>query len=367
MEIRRLAVSEMTGDNRSGRFHGILHELARHIPEIVHFPAGIKMAGWRAKLINRLYRNGSSEEIWHKKQRSIFSYRARSAYAEEQILAHEPVPDLCLQMLQHFCPFMISRTLPYVIYMDYTMAQAAERYPLWTRGRSKLQLAAHIRDEGIALRHARHLFTFTENTRRFVIERFGIAEDSVTTVGVGCPHKESAPRKHLNPHHLLYVGHEFERKGGRYLYEAFSLLREKYPELTLNVVGEDADDPPEGVNRLGKVTDPAEMNRLYAEAGLFVLPSICDPSPLVIAEAMHHGLPVVSTAVDGIPEMVLEGKTGSLVPPCDSRALADAIETMLHKPESELLTMGQAGRAHALKTFNWERAGERMWNVLKAL
>ncbi len=367
MKVERLVVSEMPGDHQTGRFHGLVHQLARHIPHVEHSVGGDQMAGWEARIIERLPHRRTSKEEWWRRQRSIFAYRAKSKYVEERILAMEPRPDLCLQMLHHFCPFMTSRRLPYVIYLDYTMAQAAENYPDWTRGRNRLQLFCHIRDEALALRHARHLFSFTENTRRYVIRRFGIPEERVTAIGVGCPHRASAPREHLDPLKLLYVGHEFERKGGQYLYEAFTRLRQEHPGLSLTVVGGDADDPPAGVIRLGKVSDPAQMNRLYQEAGAFILPSLCDPSPLVIVEAMHHGLPVVATRVDGIPEMVLDGKTGLLVPPRDSTALAAAIDSLIHRAEGERLAMGRAGKAHAKEHFDWERTGEKAWEVLQRL
>ncbi|MBC2594042.1 glycosyltransferase family 4 protein [Ruficoccus amylovorans] len=367
MQINRLAVSEVSGDNQTGRFHGLIRELARHIPHIEHIVGGKGMSGWQARLINGLPHRRDSTQEWWRRQRSIFAYRAKSRYVEDKILAMNPRPDLCLQMLQHFCPFMTSRRLPYVIYLDYTMAQAAENFPGWTRGRNRLQLACHIHDEGVALRNALHLFSFTENTRRYIMRRFGVPGERITAVGVGGPHVNSEPRAHLDPLKLLYVGHEFERKGGRTLYEAFTRLRTKHPGLSLTVVGDDAEAPPEGVICLGKVSDPAQMNRLYREAGAFVLPSLCDPSPLVIVEAMHHGLPVVSTRVDGIPEMVLDGKTGLLVPPRDSAALADALDALIRRPEAERLAMSRAGRAHAQTHFNWQRTGEKTWEVLQRL
>jgi len=72
-----------------------------------------------------------------------------------------------------------------------------------------------------------------------------------------------------------------------------------------------------------------------AAASAFVLPSVIDPDggmdnlPTVIMEAMAAGLPVVSTSIGGIPEMVIQNETGFLVPPGDVAALAGAIERLL--------------------------------------
>ena len=68
---------------------------------------------------------------------------------------------------------------------------------------------------------------------------------------------------------------------------------------------------------------------MLARSAVFALPSEIDKSPYSVLEAMFAGLPVVSTDVGGIPEMVVDGETGFLVPPDDDVAIADAIEKLL--------------------------------------
>jgi glycosyltransferase involved in cell wall biosynthesis len=90
---------------------------------------------------------------------------------------------------------------------------------------------------------------------------------------------------------------------------------------------------------------------LLARTSVFVLPSAIDKSPYSILEAMFAGVPVVSTTVGGIPELVVDGVTGLLVPPEDPVALADAIDRLL--ADDELRTrMGEAGRARAFERFD---------------
>jgi len=76
-----------------------------------------------------------------------------------------------------------------------------------------------------------------------------------------------------------------------------------------------------------------------------------DILPTVITEAMAAGLPVVSTRLAGIPEMVVDGKTGFLVAPGDARAVADAVQKLLSNP-GEARAMGAAGRRHAESIFS---------------
>jgi glycosyltransferase involved in cell wall biosynthesis len=83
------------------------------------------------------------------------------------------------------------------------------------------------------------------------------------------------------------------------------------------------------VRWLGRFSEPEALATLYAAADLLVVPSLIDNAPNVIAEAHACGLPVLASAVGGIPEMVEPGLTGELVPPTDSAALATAAAALL--------------------------------------
>ena len=105
------------------------------------------------------------------------------------------------------------------------------------------------------------------------------------------------------------------------------------------------------VHVLGRRTD---AGRLYRALDVFALPSLSEGLPLVIPEAMACALPVVSTAVGGIPAVVSDGETGLLVPPGDEEALRRAL-ALLHVDRERARAMGQAGRARALAAYSVER------------
>lgn len=165
---------------------------------------------------------------------------------------------------------------------------------------------------------------------------------------------------------IVSVGRLIEFKGFLVLLDAVTELNRRGVSIELRIIGE---GPMRGeleqmisahgllnVSLLG-IRSQRQIQRELAEANIFVLPSIvdqkgaCDILPTVITEAMACRLPVVSTRVSGIPEMVLHGETGLIVEPGDDRALADAIMELSADP-SRRKAMGEAGRAHAEKTFS---------------
>jgi glycosyltransferase involved in cell wall biosynthesis len=102
----------------------------------------------------------------------------------------------------------------------------------------------------------------------------------------------------------------------------------------------------------------ADVREWLALADLSVLPSFFEGLPAGAIESLASGRPMVATAVDGTPEVVLDGKTGLLVPPGDPTSLAQAICRLLG--DSELRSaMGEAGRRWVMENFSRERLIER--------
>lgn len=115
-----------------------------------------------------------------------------------------------------------------------------------------------------------------------------------------------------------------------------------------------------GVRFLGRRTD---VPALMAAADAFVLPSQVEGLPMVLLEAAAAGLPVVSTDVGGVAEIVSDGVTGLLVPPADSGALAAAMLRLQEAPAEERGRLAAAARAHALATYDLDRVLDR-WEEL---
>ena len=143
---------------------------------------------------------------------------------------------------------------------------------------------------------------------------------------------------------ILFLGDAVEDKGIHVLMQAYAMLDEP-PPLVLIGRSEDVPDS-DGVVRLGPLPHAAALEA--ARRALFlVVPSIV-PETFGIAalEAMALGKPVVASRIGGLPELVVDGETGRLVPPGDVRALATALEELVARPATRA-AMGEAAKVRA--------------------
>jgi glycosyltransferase involved in cell wall biosynthesis len=111
------------------------------------------------------------------------------------------------------------------------------------------------------------------------------------------------------------------------------------------------------VHFVGRVGDEL-LHALYARADVFVHATRFEGSSLVTLEAMAHARPVVATRAGGIPDKVVDGETGRLVPPGDVAALAEALAGLLAAPE-RARAMGERGRERVRERFAWPALAER--------
>lgn len=95
----------------------------------------------------------------------------------------------------------------------------------------------------------------------------------------------------------------------------------------------------------------SDMSAIYGEMDVLVLPTRRDAFPRVVMEAMCHGIPVVATRIDGVPEMVADGETGFLVAPDDAAGFAEATANLL-RDDGLRHRMGAAGRERARQVFS---------------
>jgi len=215
---------------------------------------------------------------------------------------------------------------------------------------------------------ARLIVTETDYAERLLRERFSDSANRIQRIynGLDLTLFKRADFSSTPPL-IVAVGRLIAKKGFADLLRACRLLMERGQSFRCEIVGEGPleQELREQIVQLdleGRVGLPGakpqhEIRELLAAATVFVMPSVLDPDggmdnlPTVIMEAMVAGLPVVSTSIGGIPEMVIQNETGFLVSPGDAAALAGAIEKMINDC---LLArkLGQAGHERAQRLFS---------------
>lgn len=162
---------------------------------------------------------------------------------------------------------------------------------------------------------------------------------------------------------VLFVGGDFERKGGPHLVEAFEPLRDC---ADLVLMTDASVEVPSWVRVLRGVTaGTPEHREAFATADLFCLPTLGDCTPLVLGEAMAAGLPVLTTEVGSNAETV-GADAGLLVAPGDVDALGAALRELVEHP-SRLAAMGEAARARASERMNAGRNAARILELLEGI
>jgi glycosyltransferase involved in cell wall biosynthesis len=168
----------------------------------------------------------------------------------------------------------------------------------------------------------------------------------------------------------LSIGRLHEQKDQRTLLDAWAGVRGEFPDAVLALVGS---GEMEGELRVRSVAlslgdsvrfvpPRRDLAPVYADSDLFVLSSRWEGLPYVVLEAMAYELPVVSTAVDGIPEAVMNEDTGLLVPARDPVSLAAAMRRLFRDPELRA-SMGASGRARVERHFTLEEMVEGVLRV----
>jgi glycosyltransferase involved in cell wall biosynthesis len=149
----------------------------------------------------------------------------------------------------------------------------------------------------------------------------------------------------------------------------------KRPDVTFIIVGEGPEEQPirKLIEELGLSAQIRmlgfrdDLLNVFRSLDVFVIPSVeGDTIPQVLMQALAMGLPVVSTTVGSIPDVVIEGETGFVVPPRDAPALADRTQALL-ADASLRASMGVKGRALVEQSYSIDKMLDRMETVYRGL
>jgi colanic acid/amylovoran biosynthesis glycosyltransferase len=229
------------------------------------------------------------------------------------------------------------------------------------------------------LRRAQFVVCITDYTRsQLMALSHPEVWDKLHVIHVGIPieqftRSEHARRLSENPT-ILFIGRLVPEKGHAVLLEAAGLLAERGRRVNVTLAGDGPHRPTleryaEQLGLASQVSFPGavgqeEIHAMYADASIFCMPSFAEGLPGVLMEAMAMEVPVVSTWITGVPELIDDGRTGLLVTPGRADELADALERLLADPALCRET-GLAAREKVIREFNTESSAEQLHALFK--
>lgn len=270
----------------------------------------------------------------------------------------QPLAFLCLDFMKQ---------LPTIVSIDRTTVQAAKER---TSPQFQWTYQPNIYFETKVFKTAQRIVSFSESARRSVIDDYGIQPEKVTVVYPGVDVNKITPfnrqgnaaRKLCN---ILFIGGDFERKGGYDVLDVF--LKHFADRAKLHLVTQEpiaCDHPNVHIYNNIKAYTPEWLD-LYNQADMFVMPTYSEPFGWVFIEAMAAGLPIVATRLNAIPEMVTQGENGFLVEPGDRSALAKSIERLIENPTLRQ-EMGAKGRQVVEQQFNNQTHFQQLEHLLQS-
>lgn len=257
------------------------------------------------------------------------------------------------------------RAVPTVVTTDSTTELNAYRLPYRAPTRFTARSARiSVRFEKGVLSAARHVVANSEYAAASLRATYGVPDERLTVLpfGVWLPPAPPAPPERRPT--VVFVGHQLERKGGRRLVRLHQEhLRDR---CDLLLVTTEPVEPLPGVRVVSDLRGGSDaLWDVLASADVMCFPSTIDQAPNAVLEAAAAGLPVVAHPVAAITEMVLDGRTGLLVPPGDDAALLAALTTLLDDAALRA-EMGRAGRRHVEQHFDMRVAAGRLVELLRS-
>jgi glycosyltransferase involved in cell wall biosynthesis len=262
--------------------------------------------------------------------------------------------------------FVVPPGLAYVTLEDMTLRQSLGVHPVFGR------MSAHAierweRQRAGIYTGARRCAVASHWAAASLLEDYGLSAEHVAVVGLGANHLTAgeAPSRSWRPPRFLFVGIDWERKGGPLLLRAFARLHQELPDAALDVVGGHPQIEQAGVrcHGLRSQSDPRDRELiadLFARASCLVMPSQVEPFGIVHIEAASAGIPSIGTSVGG-PRDVIGTDGGLVVDPGDEGGLLAAMRRLSDPETAE--RMGRAARERS-RLYTWPHVAERLLRAL---
>lgn len=373
-QLRVLAVAAPDVADPGSKWSGFYESLSRHVAIVGFEQARLPRLTYAALLARHLIPNRaawwrlrtstegvlrSQARAWEARADTAGAFRARTRALESRLGRWSGRYELIVQLQTLFQPGRAAAARRFVVYTDWTHALQV-RHRAGPPPTSRRDDAKRLELEAETARLAEHVLTFSEIARRSFIEDYGASPERVTAIGAGARIYDREPHTVAGtPPRALFVGYDFDGKGGPALLDCWPRVRAAVPDAELWIVGPPARHPAqEGVRWRGRVDSREQLVEIYRAATVFVHPPRLEAWGLVLHEAMGHGLPCIGVDAFAIPEIIDDGVTGLLVAPGDGDAIARALVDLLGNRE-RAHAMGEVARQRVVAQHTWDRVADR--------
>jgi glycosyltransferase involved in cell wall biosynthesis len=301
----------------------------------------------------------------------------RQTVATAPLFARRDLDVIWTQVSLPLLPWVASsrmlRHAPFVYTTDCTpglLRGFKAHYGYWG-GRSPLKQRLRDALYSYFVGRAALLIPWTSWTARSLTGHYGVPESRVAVLPPGVdtdfwrPGPESGRIGPKGPVRLVFVGGDFERKGGDLLLDVY---RERLQgKVVLDLVTRRSMESSTAITvHSGLGPNDDRLRSLYQRADIFVLPTRADCFSMAGLEAMAVGLPIVICPVGGVAELFRPGREGLFVPPDDGRALAQAVEGLV-VDVARRKEMGKRARQLAIKRYSSETNTNRLLDLLRSV
>jgi glycosyltransferase involved in cell wall biosynthesis len=204
--------------------------------------------------------------------------------------------------------------------------------------------------------------TMSSNISESMIKDYSCNPQKIACVYCGAntlvKEDEIFEEKRYSNQNILFVGTEWERKGGPVLIEAFKKVLKTYPDASLTIVGCTPQLDVPNCNVVGRIP-LAEVKQYFQKASIFCLPTILEPFGIVFLEAMAHKLPIIGSNIGAIPEFLHDDHNGYLVETNNSEQLSQKIIKLIGSPE-KCMAFGEYGHQLFWSRYTWKKTGEKI-------
>lgn len=216
--------------------------------------------------------------------------------------------------------------------------------------------------------------TLSNGIRDYIVSRIGKI-DNVEVLYNPCPNIKEIDLTAKREKNILFAATLYKEKGYLDLIEAFGKIATKHPEWKLLLAGNGNQEEGIALAEMYNVADRVKFlgwirgedkDKAFRTSSLFCLPSYAEGFPMAVLDAWAYGLPVVTTPVGGIPDIVVDGKNGLLFNPGDINALSKKLDTLIK--DTELRNkLSEEARLLADTTFNVATIAQQLDEIYKSI